>query len=223
VVWLASTLGCAADASGDPLAPFAPGLAAEGSDFEALHCNAAGAWDPMPHLSPSQPFEYQALVREVRQIGTPDEPAIVSEAGASCTTDAAPAFCAEVLSPFSQAQDWISNTQLGSTWFRVSTVLDGETRHASTLFQLLDFLGPIDSPEEALLVAFHHGYGLGHGDDLCRTAAVRPIEDGYEVFGTLVSSHCNPIRITRFLLHVSRSGTLTALRSAVASETDACA
>jgi hypothetical protein len=114
--------------------------------------------------------------------------------------------------------------QAGCTAHWISTS-DGDTvEQWASREDMLSFLGEIDSPEEALLVVTLEGYGLGHAlmSDPCAGAAVREVDDGYEVFGHKMTMDCAPIQMTRYLLHVARNGAVTVIAEAVGSEQGAC-
>jgi hypothetical protein len=101
----------------------------------------------------------------------------------------------------------------------ISTTRGDMVQRWSTRGELLAFLGPIDSPEDALLLAHFNGYHLGHDPNGgCDTAAVRKVDDGYEVYATKLTDWCDPITTTRYLLKVSTSGEVTELRSAIATQ-----
>jgi hypothetical protein len=91
-----------------------------------------------------------------------------------------------------------------------------------TMVGSMSFLGPIDSPEDAILMVFYDGYRVGRSlDGGCDTAAVRKVDDGYEVFATAMTSSC-PVMNSRYLLHVASDGVITILRSAEASAEGGC-
>ncbi|MFK7986100.1 MAG: ferritin-like domain-containing protein [Sandaracinaceae bacterium] len=93
--------------------------------------------------------------------------------------------------------------------FVVTTEGDAVSMHRSDE-ELLALLGPIDSPGDALLRAWHAGYGV-QCDDPSRSA-VREVEGGYEVVAVQSAGGCGtPVIVTRYLLNVATEGTLTVL------------
>jgi hypothetical protein len=82
------------------------------------------------------------------------------------------------------------------------------------------FLGSIDTPAEALLMAFDGTFG-GY-QVRCDAPSVRPVEDGYEVVVLQMIEDCAPIVQQRVLLHIDRDGNRKLLRSNIASVTSAC-
>src|SRR5688572_1563040 len=88
---------------------------------------------------------------------------------------------------------------------------------------LVQLLAPIDTPAEALLLAFD-GTFMGY-EVVCDApdrASVRVADDGFEVVLTRLAADCNPIVIHRDLLHVSSEGIITVRRSNVASVDHGC-
>jgi hypothetical protein len=89
--------------------------------------------------------------------------------------------------------------------------------------ELVQFLGPIDTPQEALLRVFQ-GTFMGYSITCDRpdNTSVRAVSDGYQVVATRMSSDCNPVTHSRNLLHVAADGSVTQLRSQVAAVTLGC-
>jgi hypothetical protein len=215
----------------DPLAPFAPALRAAGSGFDPIDCDA-GTWDPMPHIKPSQSFDYAAL-RNVLwnalgdggvMINSSSEVTTESHVGTACVNASDAAACTAALDSTRPSPPEANHCgQGGCEVYFVATTLGDMVQQWSTREELIAFLGPIDSPEDALLLAFYDGYNLGHDPSGgCDTAAVRKVDDGYEVYATKLTSWCRPLQYTRYLLKVSATGELTELRSAIAAEEGAC-
>ncbi|MEM8607972.1 MAG: ferritin-like domain-containing protein [Myxococcota bacterium] len=76
---------------------------------------------------------------------------------------------------------------------------------------LLEFLGPVDTPQEAMLVAFFDWFSVRCNDP--SVGAVRLAADGYDVVATKITAECDPIIETRYLLHVGSDGQITELDS----------
>lgn len=93
--------------------------------------------------------------------------------------------------------------------FVVTTQADAVSMHRSEE-EVLALLGPIDSPGDALLRAWHAGYGV-QCDDPSRSA-VREVEGGYEVVAVQSTGGCGtPVIVTRYLLMVGTEGSLEVL------------
>lgn len=77
--------------------------------------------------------------------------------------------------------------------------------------ELMEFLGDVNTSQEALLVAFFDWYSVRCDDP--KLGAVRLAADGYDVVVTRLTEICDPIIDTRYLLHVGTDGEVTELDS----------
>lgn len=77
-----------------------------------------------------------------------------------------------------------------------------------TVDELRTFLGAIDTPEEAILLAFGLGYNWGH--DIA-SGAIKETADGYELRLLKLVSDCDPIQTDLFHLSISTAGDVTIL------------
>src|SRR5262249_47371854 len=91
------------------------------------------------------------------------------------------------------------------------TVTAGTSRPITNDPDLLAFLGPIDTPSEAILVALLHGqleakprYGYSCQD---RPLGARQVEDGWEILSTRLYGCVTE----RYRVHVGRDGSLALL------------
>lgn len=82
------------------------------------------------------------------------------------------------------------------------------------------FLGPIDTPQEAMLLAYQGTFG-GYWISCDGQSGARAVADGYEVLVTQMVSDC-PVVVDRVLLHVGTDGTITELRRNVLSAGGGC-
>lgn len=73
---------------------------------------------------------------------------------------------------------------------------------------LVVFLGEIDTPTEAALIAHADGFTV---------QSVREVEDGYELLVTEYTRYCTPILVERVLLFVARDGSAVERRRQNAS------
>jgi hypothetical protein len=91
----------------------------------------------------------------------------------------------------------------------------------ATVERLVEFLAPIDSREDAILMANAHGYTWPGGD--VETGGVRDLADGYDLLLLKLVRDCQPVQTDRFLLRVPRSGDVRVLGSEVwQKDEDAC-
>lgn len=104
----------------------------------------------------------------------------------------------------------------GMTARYVLTTLGNEAHKFQNRDELLQFLGPIDSPQDALLLLYYDQRGV-----LCpnadRTQSLEGVDaatfveldDGYQVIHLSQTNECGNITTTRATLHVARDGTVT--------------
>lgn len=85
--------------------------------------------------------------------------------------------------------------------------------------RLREFLGVVDTPEDAALLVHAHGY-YWNGEK--RGGAIRGVENGYEVIALRLVKYCAPVQVDRYLLGVSRSGVLGIRAREVWSRSNAC-
>jgi hypothetical protein len=89
--------------------------------------------------------------------------------------------------------------------------------------ELVTFLGNIDTPTEAALLAYAHGYGWDASEPEGAAGAVRATADGYELLVTELVSDCLPIVTDRVQLTVSTEGAVEVVRRQVyAASCGAC-
>ncbi|HEY6561387.1 MAG TPA: ferritin-like domain-containing protein [Polyangiaceae bacterium] len=206
------------DAGADP---FWPDLPLE--QFTSPTCEA-GQWNATAGLKPSQPVDYVEATLHFVQFnaegpvqregeGSSGTACQTASDVASCHTAIAAARDAVVLTqscrePPQRCQHYLLTTQGDS----VRTYLPGAG--------YLDFLGAIDTPQEARLVVHTNGFSeftIDCNEDLL----VREVADGYQVVVRTIGSSC-PVRIDRVLVHVARDGNLTGLRRNVHSQAGHC-
>ena len=97
--------------------------------------------------------------------------------------------------------------------YHLATTRGDEVKAVSSLEELKAFLGPIDTPQEALLIAFANGYDLRC--DQADRGSAKSSGTGWEVIGTKGIA-CGPgTAVTRHFLSVTREGALTETRSEV--------
>ena len=162
-----------------------------------------GAWKPTSGLDPAGSYEYLAFYRTDPWFGGATR---IDETGTPCATATDPVACDADLADTSA----ITSNQL------VTTDGDAVARYA-TPAEVGSFLGPINTPQEALVVAWHAGYDVYCGD--LSNVSVREVPGGYEVFATRMTADCDPIETTRFKLMVATNATITVLDSEVIEST----
>ncbi len=94
-----------------------------------------------------------------------------------------------------------------------TSVRDSEVRAWSFRDEVVEFLGPVDNAVEAALVVGAHGYYWRTPD-----TGIRIVGDGYEALAFKMVRFCDPIRVDRYRLTVTREGLVTVVGSEVYSE-----
>lgn len=195
----------------------------DSSEFDAIEC--VGGVPSVAGLSPSSPADYVELraIRSASSTLTRGMAQVLSSRGMRCATALDAAACgAEV--------DAIDD--LGAGFRRICPVPSPEctsyglvATRGSTVTrvrdkpELLAFMQPIDSRQEALLWAFTEPY------DVCNTTTngVREVPGGYEVLVTRGVGCGLNNDLVGVLLGVSASGALTELQTEVLKPGDSCA
>ncbi len=88
-----------------------------------------------------------------------------------------------------------------------------------TPLALRAFLGPIDQPSEAALVAFAEDYSWR---GTVETGGVRPVADGYELVVLELVAVCAPLQVDRVVIQVNAAGEIRRLRREVWEKSNAC-
>lgn len=108
----------------------------------------------------------------------------------------------------------------GNCFYFLASVRGGTVEAWRTAEEVRAFLGPIDAPEEAALVALAEGY---FWRDELESGAIRERDGGWEVVALRMVSSCDPIRTDQYLLRISVGGELIVRDSRVwESEAGVC-
>jgi hypothetical protein len=102
----------------------------------------------------------------------------------------------------------------------IVTAENNKPKVYTDLSALHKFLGEIDSDGDAALLAFAYGYEFDYNNK--DAAAVRKVNDGYEVLCKKLVRNCNPIQYNQLWLHISTKGTITIKQEVIYSTLDAC-
>ncbi|WP_375772058.1 ferritin-like domain-containing protein [Archangium gephyra] len=140
--------------------------------------------------------------------------AVVASSGTACATASDKAACESALSNLTSSSGFRrSCLDLCSEYYVATTRGDEVTAH-TTLEALKVFLGPIDTAQEAALLAFASNYNLSC-EDLERGAVRANTGGGFSVIGTRGHTCGAGTAVTQFVLDVSASGEVKEVRSQV--------
>ena len=92
--------------------------------------------------------------------------------------------------------------------FHIATTKGDTVSAVQSLEQLKSFLGPIDTPQEAMLIAFANTYRVSCDDP--EKGSAKPDGDGWTVYATSGHTCGAGTALIRHYLHVSADGALTA-------------
>jgi len=177
-------------------------------------------------LSPARRFDYLAI-RTSHGIQASEEGPerwtlstfdVVSEAGTACATATA-RECHQKIRMHPEPFRPTSCLQLCNETSVVTTAGD-EVRRWVGVPEILSLLGPIDTPDEALLLVESMGYDLTCND--AERTTVRAAPDGFIVTATKITRDCAPVITTRFTFRILRSGEIQQVRTEEIERSDGC-
>ena len=105
----------------------------------------------------------------------------------------------------------------GDCYYFLASVRDGVVEAWTTPEAVRAFLGRIESPEEAALVALAEDF---HWQDELESGAIRGRDGGWDVVVLRMISSCDPIRTDQFLLRISSDGEMAVRDSRVWERAD---
>jgi hypothetical protein len=178
----------------------------------------------------AQPFD----AAEFRvQCQSCDQPQILFGQGALCGTATDPTACqSQVAAAGDRAtllfQDYMP--MYGMTARYVMTSLGNEVHKYQTREELLQFLGPIDSPQDALMLLYYDMRGVlcGAVDRTQSLEGVDPatlveLDDGYQAILLSQMNECGNVTTTRVTLHIARDGAVAeTARETMLPQTTGC-
>ena len=175
------------------------GAASVQADYEESLCNDVGVVDYVGGLKPALSVDYVALRWSYGN-------AVVQESGA-CTTAAS---CAELMNE--PEETGISLGWEGDTLYLASSA-DDNVRLYMNLDEVKTFLGTIDTPSEAALLAYLSGYRLD-----CSGNNLTVRDDGFEIYAVTGTTCGDDISGHRLL--VKPDGTIVREETAIVEKGD---
>lgn len=206
--------------------PMEPSVAPpEVAVVERVQCDESGFPVSAHNLKPILAVDYLA-VRSAS--GIPNQGAaqdwtqtqfeVLSQRGDPCSSAPAGSTCKRQIEHHPAGFD---NPQCLQTCREVSLVSTrgGEVRRWATAAELREFLAPIDTVDEALMLVQAEHYNVSCEAE---TTQARRMPQGYEVYATKMTSMCAPIIIMGYWLRVSDTGEVSELSSEERSRSEAC-
>jgi hypothetical protein len=190
------------------VAAAAPACAPPGPPDTSLFTSPCLTEGSLSGVRPSKPVDYLEL-RE--RLGTSGYH-VLSANGTVCDSSTNPVDCQARFTALPTAPGFHPCYQRDCGHSLAMTRGDAVQSYTNTK-DLLAFLGPIDTPMDAVLYVYAQGYNVSCVDP--STGGVRQSVDGngFEVLVSLVSHHCNPTTITGYHYHVTSDGQLLQLGS----------
>lgn len=139
---------------------------------------------------------------------------VIASSGTACATATDKAACESALENLTPSDGFRATCQELCSTYYLATTRGDEVSALTTLESLRAFLGPIDTAQEAALLAFAQGYNL-QCDDLERGGVKALPGGGFSVIATQGSTCGKGTKVTQFVLDVSASGELRETRNEV--------
>jgi hypothetical protein len=173
-----------------------------------------GQWDGLAAIEPGEPFDAAVWRTASMFVAGGDE----SLVGVPCADASDQAACNAAWDQAGKDNPAIGH-EVGIQVSAREYVVVNRGEDVSTVGtreELLDFLGSIDTPDEAVALARWDGYAPRCDDRVL--SAVKSLDDGrYDVVGTRVTMTCAPVEETRFTVRIDEDGQLTQLAAEVFS------
>jgi hypothetical protein len=187
-------------------------------------CNDGGTRSSPLQVNPTSPVDYLAVCETTwTSSGVPGAIIpyrILEESGTACggATDAVACRASlEAVTKGLALSQSCGGPPYDCQHFVVTTAGDTVRRWMPNEYTTL--LGPIDTADEARLLTNEMTF---QGLSVASCGSIRATADGFDVVGTRLTSDCAPIVLMREQEHVASDGTVTVVRSNVASVSDAC-
>lgn len=185
----------------------------DSSLFEAPMCTPAMNL-AVEGLMPGSAIDYVEM-RRTSPDGTGVE--VVASSGTKCGTATDMTACNNNLMSLTSMDGFHTGCLPGNCGHYMATTRGDTVGKIVSVPELKTFLSNIDTPQEAVLMAFASDYSVSCSDRDRGAVRVSPTGDGYEVLATRMTKDCDPVEVTGFQLHVSKSGTVSVLTSSVIS------
>ncbi|WP_433932354.1 ferritin-like domain-containing protein [Sorangium cellulosum] len=200
------------------LAPLVGGCGIDTSGFEPIACTSEYTTRYLTGVEPSEPADYIELRQFEAFVETPEVRTLES-VGEKCSGATNRAACEMAVAEATPRQGF----PLGECGpFCNHHILIVNKGDDVTVIDTLDgvraWLGPVDTPADAVIAAVTAGYNVGC--DSPDTGGVKVVGGGYEVLATQTTSDCTPYERTLYVLSVGADGAVQELESEVIESHD---
>ncbi|XXX73154.1 ferritin-like domain-containing protein [Sorangium sp. So ce134] len=202
------------------LAPLVGGCGIDTSGFDSIPCASDGRTPYLAGVEPGAPADYV----ELRRSASPGDTtaSAIESVGEKCSGATDRPACEEKIAAAASSKGFRLGDCVDSCPDHLLIVNTGdEVTALDTRDAVKAWLGPVDTPADAVLAASLAGYTVrcSKPDE----GGVRPAGDAYEVLATRYTEICDPIERTLYVLAVGAGGDVQELESEVIeSQSGAC-
>ena len=195
---------------------FSCGAGIDTRSFDAIDCESNGSSFSISNLKPAMAVDYAELRRLFMFGGTPDpmqKDTLLASFGTRCGTAADKPACEAALDALKGTKGFGSRCLQICTEDYLATTTGDTLGTIDTLEALKAFLGTIDTPHEALLLASTRPVNFACGDK--SKGAVRKTQDGFEVVGYDGHACGEGASVNQRVLAVGSDGSVSEISSAI--------
>ncbi|MGE0321056.1 MAG: ferritin-like domain-containing protein [Polyangiaceae bacterium] len=199
----------------EPPAPSKPEVLPQATP-QGERCREDGGVNLLAGLNPEKPVDYVGIFQSFGKDAKANEGEHV---GARCAGASDERACNDALQALKPEHGFHVGCRPGYCAHGVAYTRGNEVGIADQPNTLKEFLGPVDTEGEAVLMAWAEGYNPGTCDELKKS--VKKTKDGFELVVEKMTKDC-PIEISEFKLKVTTTGEVKELSKKVKSKNGAC-
>jgi hypothetical protein len=143
----------------------------------------------------------------------PSKPVTISSEGTACATSSSQSSCLDAFAALAPMSGFAASCLQICSDYHLATTRGDEVKAVASLEELKTFLGPIDTAQEALFIAFANGYNITCGQ--ADRGSAKAVGTGWEVIGTKGIACGAGTAVTRYFLSVTREGDLAEKRTEI--------
>lgn len=175
---------------------------------------------PFHDLDPAMATDYWELNYVVANGGYNNEEEIIIQKGILCD-QAEESVCVKEFQELQPEFGFASGCLPGLCFYYLKYQVNSQNHLVNSKDKLLEFLGTINTKEEALLWVRAHGYRFGVNN--IKTGAIKVTNSGFELIVLKTVSFCTPIQTNRYHLRIKPNGDIEILKEVVFSrDEDSC-